>query len=851
MTSRIVRVLTITAAALSLPFGTWLLLRALHAPRPATADMHPPTPLLVAYRTMGKAPLQVRLDASGSTDNVGITAFHWDFDDGLTAEGPIVDHLFATAGVYQVRLTVVDAAGLVRKATQMIVADEPFRDLQSPRAKMSASVTRGPVPLTVAFDASSSTDNRSITRYRWRFDDDAFAEGASATHVFEEPGTYDVRLTVSDASGNSDDVEQRIVVEPGPPSEKPVAIFHLNPERLTAPGTVEFDARGSHDDRGIVSYHWDFGDETTERGAVVSHRYTHAGNFLVRLTVSDDRGQKSHSTRRLVVDEPTVLTERVLFDDRWAPGTGNVSPGATVVVGPDARSGRTSIHVTPTQPSAALQTRFNPVKLDAYDRLGFWINTERPSAIVLRALIINDDVEKFGPAIPVRAHLLPGAGGATTGVWQRAAIPLSTLEADRSKIAGFSWQGAEGQTLPPFALDDIALLPPDIELPPLSECAAPPPIRSFVERGASGLVADGVPFRAVGANMYYAQQLLSRHVQTQELRPLSLVRQALTAANCSGISVVRILGFNDNPPELNDDSVIQTAPGIYREDGLRGLDLALAEARKHHTRVILTLTNNWSAFGGIPRYASWAGIDPRRAMSDPQVLDWIVEYSRFLSQRVNTFTGVRYRDDPTILAVELANELRCPGCPEGRDATAFTAALARGVAPEWPNHLIGDGAEGFDTEKNLYAGLEHSYLLNANEGSSFAAIAAIPEIDLVSYHLYPDSWHLTDAQTTLSIDTHESIARTAGKLAYLGEFGLRTGDAERGTTYDQWLQRLFVTNGGALGLVWQIVYPGRPDNDGFALTPGQSLHAIGALARHSHQLMAPGLDGVSVAMSRR
>ena len=42
---------------------------------------------------------------------------------------------------------------------------------------------------------------------------------------------------------------------------------------------------------GMVSaWSWDFGDGTTGTGRAVEHRYTAAGTFTVRLTVTDDDG---------------------------------------------------------------------------------------------------------------------------------------------------------------------------------------------------------------------------------------------------------------------------------------------------------------------------------------------------------------------------------------------------------------------------------------------------------------------------------------------------------------------------------------------------------------------------------
>ena len=55
----------------------------------------------------------VQFDASGSFDPDGeIVSYHWDFGDGSTAEGPIVEHEFQTPSIeYRVVLTVTDDLG--------------------------------------------------------------------------------------------------------------------------------------------------------------------------------------------------------------------------------------------------------------------------------------------------------------------------------------------------------------------------------------------------------------------------------------------------------------------------------------------------------------------------------------------------------------------------------------------------------------------------------------------------------------------------------------------------------------------------------------------------------------------
>jgi Ca2+-binding RTX toxin-like protein len=67
-------------------------------------------------------------------------------------------------------------------------------------------------PLTVAFDASGSTDDEGIVSYAWDFGGDGTGSGEAPSHTFSSGGTYDVTLTVTDAEGLTDDLTERIDV---------------------------------------------------------------------------------------------------------------------------------------------------------------------------------------------------------------------------------------------------------------------------------------------------------------------------------------------------------------------------------------------------------------------------------------------------------------------------------------------------------------------------------------------------------------------------------------------------------------------------------------------------------------
>jgi len=69
----------------------------------------------------------------------------------------------------------------------------------------------------------------------------------------------------------------------------PAASFTYSPSAPYTGETVTFNASASYDpDGSIVSYEWDFGDDSTGSGENVYHSYSDAGDYTVTLTVTDD-----------------------------------------------------------------------------------------------------------------------------------------------------------------------------------------------------------------------------------------------------------------------------------------------------------------------------------------------------------------------------------------------------------------------------------------------------------------------------------------------------------------------------------------------------------------------------------
>jgi len=174
-----------------------------------------PIASFTANPTSGVVPLEVFFDASGSYDPDGnIASYAWDFKDGSTGSGQTASHTFASAGSYNVTLTVTDDKGVTDSATKTITVMET--PTQSPIASFTATPDAGVAPLEVSFNAFGSYDpDGNIISYDWDFGDGSNDSGVTTIHIYENSGDYIVQLTVTDNDSASDSITKEIKVISG------------------------------------------------------------------------------------------------------------------------------------------------------------------------------------------------------------------------------------------------------------------------------------------------------------------------------------------------------------------------------------------------------------------------------------------------------------------------------------------------------------------------------------------------------------------------------------------------------------------------------------------------------------
>jgi PKD repeat protein len=162
-----------------------------------------------------------------------------------------------------------------------------------PHAEFDISCT----DLTCTFTDRSTDEDGNIVSRLWDYGDGTTGEATS--HTYAQADKYKITLTVTDDDGAVDSRTKDADVKSGPSgNQPPLAAFSFNCTDLSC----SFNSGGSSDlDGTIVSRTWDFGDGTTSTDPNPSHTFTSAGNYNVKLTVTDNDGANGSVTQQVSV----------------------------------------------------------------------------------------------------------------------------------------------------------------------------------------------------------------------------------------------------------------------------------------------------------------------------------------------------------------------------------------------------------------------------------------------------------------------------------------------------------------------------------------------------------------------
>ena len=216
--------------------------------------------------------------------NGNTSSYFWDFGDGSTSTKRNPTHTYSDTGTYQVTLIVKDS----------ICADTQTKQVTIRCNKVAGFGIQGN-GFQRKFSARQNTSS-----YSWDFGDGTTSTKANPTHTYSDTGTYQVTL-IANGSNCADTQTKQVTIRCR--ADAGFTISSLDNER-------DFDAN-ERANSASSTYHWDFGDGSTDTGAYVRNTYSRKDTYDVQLVVKDGPGCADTNTRQVVIGNSNSINGQI------------------------------------------------------------------------------------------------------------------------------------------------------------------------------------------------------------------------------------------------------------------------------------------------------------------------------------------------------------------------------------------------------------------------------------------------------------------------------------------------------------------------------------------------------------
>ncbi|HNX36549.1 MAG TPA: glycosyl hydrolase [Kiritimatiellia bacterium] len=307
----------------------------------------------------------------------------------------------------------------------------------------------------------------------------------------------------------------------------------------------------------------------------------------------------------------------------------------------------------------------------------------------------------------------------------------------------------------------------------------------FITRDGNRLMDGGKDFRFMGANMpglVVPYDFTLRLPERMTLPTAWEIEDAMKTLSRMGMRVVRTWNLPmRGPEEAPQPWHYVLAPGQFNEAAFRTIDQTLALANKHGVRVMLCLSaGSGDYLGGIGTYAAHRGKKREAFWTDPQLREDYKTTVRYVLGRVNTVTGVPYREDKAILAWQFGNEMHSAQTDWLSEMAAYMKSLD-------PNHLVAE----------------------TRHHPAFSEQLIDPNIDLLTRHYYTD---YKGSGTNWVAAVKREVELIKGQRPFfVGEFGpyidgkVLTRENVEGKLKD-FLDACVATDGVSGALLWSMYF---------------------------------------------
>jgi hypothetical protein len=297
---------------------------------------------------------------------------------------------------------------------------------------------------------------------------------------------------------------------------------------------------------------------------------------------------------------------------------------------------------------------------------------------------------------------------------------------------------------------------------------------NFVTRSGDRLMDGAAPFRFMGVEAFDIHYMFDNLTGQWELPDVWEQEDGFKSIQHMGGTANRIYALSVR--KIGESSSIirhVNGPGSFNETVFRALDKAVQLAEHYNVRLIVSLVDGRAHWGGPADYAAFRGKPASAFWTDAQVKADFKATISFLLNRTNFYTGVQYKNDKTIFAWQLGNEMSSGSVSSTYDWMSEMAAYVKSIDA---NHLVASGH--YVREQEIPA----AYLSN-------------PNIDIVDAHYY--GYH---GYSSLLAKLNQHAAITAGhRPMIVGEFGMDTTAA-----FTNLMDGIIANPNVAGGLLWNL-----------------------------------------------
>ncbi len=254
------------------------------------------------------------VDSSYTIDNSHIISWQWQLPDtSLTTQN--VTFTFSDTGSFSVIL-VINTDSNCSNTIQKQVTIHTL-----PQADFSTTQLCNNVPINFSENITSID---SITTYLWDFGDTSTDTTANPTHEYTNSGNFSVSLTVTSLFGCEDSITKTLEIKPSP-------VIDFSHSVLCSGKQAQFnDLSITSPIFPIISWQWDFGDNTTSTTSNPIHIYSDTGTYIVSLAAQSLNGCTQNKTDTITVF-PSQQTN--FYADSLCANTTNQLTDSTIITG--------------------------------------------------------------------------------------------------------------------------------------------------------------------------------------------------------------------------------------------------------------------------------------------------------------------------------------------------------------------------------------------------------------------------------------------------------------------------------------------------------------------------------------